>query len=420
VSFAVASLAIAILGGTLYWALRQRDELRLRLEAQTRALATVQSEAAAAQMQAGRAEAERQFLTRFLGDLSLLASELHSGASDRRIPELVLAFVTRLLEPGQALVAVRRRGTAADPDGEDRLTVVAVAPRSGSVALGTEIVIGRGEIGFAAQVQRVMDRHAFDLEPPEHRSRIDAFALPGFRPDIVAPLVVGERMVGALAVASLPSPPPDVRQVLRLIGQVAAAAVHQAPRYTEMRHTASIDGLTGIFNKACLTRRLSESVQVARDAGGVFSILLFDVDNFKHFNDRNGHQAGDRLLRGLAGLVQGNVRRGTLFGRFGGEEFLLLLPGAAKDKALAAAYNVRRLIAEHPFECAEHQPLGCVSVSGGVATFPEDGLDSAALLRAADEALYDAKRSGRNRMLPAAPQFLAAHAQEPVVVGEEA
>jgi diguanylate cyclase (GGDEF)-like protein len=235
----------------------------------------------------------------------------------------------------------------------------------------------------------------------------------------VAPLVVGERMVGALAVASLPSPPPEVKQVLRLIAQVAAAAVHQAARYTEMRLTASIDGLTGIFNKACLTRRLSESVQVARDTGGVFSILLCDIDNFKHFNDRNGHQAGDRLLRSLAGLVQGNIRRGTLFGRFGGEEFLLVLPGTPKDKALAAAYNIRRLIAEHPFESAEHQPLGCVSVSGGVATFPEDGLDSAALLRAADEALYDAKRSGRNRILPAAPQYFASHAQEPVAVSEE-
>jgi diguanylate cyclase (GGDEF)-like protein len=420
VGLAVASLAIAILGGTLYWALRGSAQLRLRVEAQARALATVQRQAAAAEKQAERAEAERQFLTRFLRDLSLLTSELHSGASDRRIPELVLAFVTRLLEPGQALVAVRRRGTGDDPYSADRLTVVAVAPRSSAVALGTEIVIGRGEIGFAAQVQRVMDRHAFDLEPPEHRSRIDAIALPGFRPDIVAPLVVGERMVGALAVAALPSPPPEVKQVLRLIAQVAAAAVHQAARCTEMRLTASIDGLTGIFNKACLTRRLSESVQVARDAGGVFSVLLFDIDNFKHFNDRNGPQAGDRLLRSLAGLVQANIRRGTLFGRFGGEEFLLVLSGAAKDKALAAAYNLRRLIAEHPFECAEHQPLGCVSVSGGVATFPEDGLDSAALLRSAHEALYDAKWSGRNRILPAAPQYLASHAQEPVAVSEEA
>jgi diguanylate cyclase (GGDEF)-like protein len=416
----VAWVAIAILGATLFWALRRSDALRLRVEAQARALATVQRQAAAAEKQAGRAEAERQFLTRFLRDLPLLTSELHSGASDRRIPDLVLAFVTRLLEPGQAVVAVRRRGTDEDPDGENRLTVVAVAPKSGSVALGTEIVIGRGEIGFAAEVQRVMDRHDFDLEPPAHRSRINAFGLPGFRPEIVAPLVVGERTVGALAVASLQSPPPDVKQVLRLIAHVAAAAVHQAARYTEMRLTASIDGLTGIFNKGFLTRRLSESVQAAREGGGVLSVLLCDIDNFKHFNDRNGHQAGDRLLRSLAGLVQSNIRRGTLFGRFGGEEFLLVLPGTPKDKALAAAYNLRRLIAEHPFEFAGHQPLGCVSVSGGVATFPEDGLDSAALLKAADEALYGAKRSGRNRILPAAPQYLASVAQEPVAVGEEA
>jgi diguanylate cyclase (GGDEF)-like protein len=266
--------------------------------------------------------------------------------------------------------------------------------------LGTEVTIGRGELGFAAEVQRVMDRHDFDLEQPEHRSRVNAFSLTGFRPDIVTPLVVGERTVGVLAVAGLQTSPPEVKHVLRLIAQVAAAAMHQAARYTEMRLNASIDGLTGIFNKGHLTQRLSESVQGARNDGGIFSILLFDIDNFKHYNDRNGHPAGDRLLRTLAGLVQSNLRRDTLFGRFGGEEFLLVLPGTPKDKALAAAYNVRRLIAGHPFEFAADQPLGCVSVSGGVATFPEDGLDSAALLKAADEALYEAKRSGRNVSRP--------------------
>jgi diguanylate cyclase (GGDEF)-like protein len=191
--------------------------------------------------------------------------------------------------------------------------------------------------------------------------------------------------------------------------------MQQALRHTEMQLNASLDGLTGILNKAHITRRLSELLQAAREEGASLSVLLFDIDHFKHYNDRNGHPAGDRLLRGLAGLVRGNVRHDSAFGRFGGEEFLLVLPGAAKAQALAAAYNVRRLIADHPFDFAAAQPLGCLSVSGGVATSPEDGWESATLLQAADEALYQAKRTGRNRILPAVPHYLSSESPLPAV-----
>jgi diguanylate cyclase (GGDEF)-like protein len=411
-------LAIAGLVAGLVWALKRGDVLERAFHAQAQALASAQREAAGAQRQASQSEAERQFLARFIREFPLVTHELHTGARDREIPGLVLGLVTRLLEPQQAIVAVRRRGAESDPGREKRLTVTAVAPRHSYIAPRAEITLGWGELGFAAEAQRVMDRRDFDLAPPEQRSRMSADELPGFRPDLVAPLVVGERTVGLVAVAGPKSGSPEVKDVLRLIAQVAAVAMHEAARYSEMRLSASTDGLTGILNKGRVTQCLSESVEAARNEGGIFSIFLFDIDNFKHYNDRNGHPAGDRLLRALAGLVQSNIRRDALFGRFGGEEFLLVLPGAPKDKALAAAYNIRRLIAAHPFEFAAEQPLGCLSVSGGVATYPEDGCESATLLKAADEALYESKRSGRNRILPAVPLYLAGETQEPPAVEE--
>jgi diguanylate cyclase (GGDEF)-like protein len=137
------------------------------------------------------------------------------------------------------------------------------------------------------------------------------------------------------------------------------------------------------------------------------SVFLFDVDNFKNYNDLNGHVAGDHLLQMLARLVGENTRKTDVFGRFGGEEFLLVLPNTPLPHALTVAEKVRAAIASHALPFAERQPLGCISVSGGVAQYPIDALDSARLLHAADGALYEAKRQGRNRVLRATCEYLS-------------
>jgi diguanylate cyclase (GGDEF)-like protein len=153
----------------------------------------------------------------------------------------------------------------------------------------------------------------------------------------------------------------------------------------------------------------------ARDDASRLSVFIFDVDHFKHYNDRNGHVAGDRLLRRLAKLVLENVRKDSVFGRYGGEEFLVIFPRTERGQALAAAENVRREIAAHEFPFGFDQPLGVVSISGGVAECPADGADAAALVRAADEALYQAKRSGRNQVLAYEPRYIGGEeAQRPL------
>lgn len=405
-------LAVAILVASLVWLLRRGDVVGRRLAEQR--LTAAEVHAADVERQAVQCEAERQSLARFIRELSLVTRGLHDGASDRRIPDVLLELVTRVLEPRQALVAVRRKATLADPDRDRRLIVVAASPVPGPIAPGVEITIGKGELGLVAEVQRVMDRRDFDLQPPSQRALREEGTLPGFRPDLAAPLLAGELTVGVVAVVGPRWCPSEVKDVLRLIAHVTAGAMHQAARYSHIRQIANLDGLTGIANKRHVTQQLSDAVEAARSEGGTLSVLLFDIDNFKHYNDRNGHPAGDRLLKALAGLVQGHIRRDALFGRFGGEEFLLVLPGTSKSQALAAAYNLRRAVAEHPFEFADAQPLGCVSVSGGVATCPDDGTESAALLKSADEALYEAKRAGRNRILPAVARHLSQEALEPM------
>jgi diguanylate cyclase (GGDEF)-like protein len=126
---------------------------------------------------------------------------------------------------------------------------------------------------------------------------------------------------------------------------------------------------------------------------------LLDIDHFKHYNDTNGHLPGDDLLKRLGALLRENSRENEVVGRYGGEEFLVVMPATPKDVALRVAERIRSLIEGSPFEHAATQPNEHVTISGGVATWPGDGDDVDSLLRSADAALYQAKRAGRNRVM---------------------
>jgi diguanylate cyclase (GGDEF)-like protein len=126
-----------------------------------------------------------------------------------------------------------------------------------------------------------------------------------------------------------------------------------------------------------------------------------DVDNFKHFNDTNGHPAGDQLLIDLARILQNEIgkRASDIVARYGGEEFIMALPFTPHEGVLVVAERVREIIENHPFAHREKQPLKKVSVSIGVATFPDHADQQSSLIEKADKALYQAKRSGRNRVV---------------------
>jgi len=128
-------------------------------------------------------------------------------------------------------------------------------------------------------------------------------------------------------------------------------------------------------------------------------VVVFDIDHFKRFNDTYGHQVGDEVLRHVAALAAASIRGEDAAGRVGGEEFVLLLPGQDAGRAADAAERLRRAIESTPLR-SEAGDLA-VTVSGGVAVFPEDGEGWDPLFAAADERLYEAKRAGRNRIVTA-------------------
>ncbi len=405
-------LLAALAGGVLLllsWLAFGRQENDL--SEMRRQVDTAYREASALRREADRAQQDRQFLLHFLRDFPHLTRELHAGLREREIPSLLLRVVERTFEPRSVAVYVRRRAAEGAPERTGRLVVAAVSPETSAVKIGDEAAIGAGEIGYAAEAQRLLSRHDFDSAPATTRIRLRAGHIQGFEPDFVAPMVCGEETVGAIAIGGSLRTGEDARVVLRLIAEAGAKALRDAATYAQMRISADLDGLTGILNKREATHTLAELILAAEREHEPLSVFLFDLDNFKHYNDANGHLAGDALLRELARLLKQHIRRDDVFGRFGGEEFVLALPHTSLAQALSVADKLRAAIASHPFAFAGGQPMGRISVSGGVAEFPVDGQDSAALLRAADRALYEAKAAGRDRVRPVDRSYLS---EEPV------
>jgi len=158
------------------------------------------------------------------------------------------------------------------------------------------------------------------------------------------------------------------------------------------------DGLTGLFNHKHLMQTLQTELARAQRHKHPLSVLMVDVDHFKQYNDRFGHQMGDKLLADVAALFKRTTRSIDYAARYGGDEFLLLLHEVASADALMLADRVRRAVAATKFGPGDHK----VTVSIGVASYPEHGETAEAIIASADAGLYKAKRSGRNETVLAA------------------
>lgn len=164
---------------------------------------------------------------------------------------------------------------------------------------------------------------------------------------------------------------------------------------------AETDLLTGLANRRRLDQFLDALFTLYPDNGQPFSLVMVDVDNFKHYNDTQGHPMGDVVLEELATLLAKNIRRGDLAARFGGEEFVIVFPDCGKAAALELAENLRLVIDTTVFPHQQEQPTGNLTATFGVATFPDDARELDALLKRADSCLYEGKKSGRNVVIAA-------------------
>ena len=164
-------------------------------------------------------------------------------------------------------------------------------------------------------------------------------------------------------------------------------------RNEELERLSASDSLTGLSNRRVLTQRLSEELLRSQRQNHAFTVLMLDVDHFKKYNDAHGHPAGDEVLKRVAHILRTSTRAGDCTARYGGEEFAVLLSGKGAEAALQLAERIRERVAEQEF------PAGSITISVGIAEFPHHGHTAEAVISSADEALYEAKRQGRNRVV---------------------
>src|SRR5579863_8948718 len=184
-------------------------------------------------------------------------------------------------------------------------------------------------------------------------------------------------------------------QSLESVADICATAIQNANYVERVKQLAYLDGLTGIFNRRFFELRMAEEMERAQRFGAGMAIIMIDIDRFKGLNDEFGHLLGDEVLRQVASLLHDQLRKFDVVCRYGGEEFAILLSQTNPQHAIAVAEKLRGLVETWQFPGLPRS----VTISAGVATYPENALERDGLMKASDASLYAAKQAGRNRVL---------------------
>ena len=232
------------------------------------------------------------------------------------------------------------------------------------------------------------------------------------RYSLCAPMMAQSETLGVLHLRFDPAAGEVVenkRQLALVMAEQVGLALANLKLREKLRDLSIRDPLTGLLNRRYMEESLERELHRARRREFTLGVVMLDVDHFKRFNDTFGHEAGDLVLRELGQFLRQNVRDSDIACRFGGEEFTLILPEASPGALLQRLEQLRAGVAGLQV-MHQGQPLGPITVSLGVATYPEHGETVESLLQGADRALYRAKREGRNRVCgataAAAPQRL--------------
>jgi len=223
---------------------------------------------------------------------------------------------------------------------------------------------------------------------------------------VTVPLKAKDKVVGVILADNIFTKKPIVKDDIRtltMFANHAGLAIENSQLYEQTVHEANTDSLTRLWNHGYFQFLLTEELKKAYENKSSVSFAMFDIDNFKNYNDAMGHQMGDQILREVAKILKTISDAKGIVARYGGEEFAVIFPNMGKDAAYAMADNLRKAIEDCQFKGEEVQPTKNLTISAGTSTYPADALDKEKLIYLADMALYEAKRTGKNKVCAYTP-----------------
>ncbi len=249
-----------------------------------------------------------------------------------------------------------------------------------------------------------MEGMPIEVLDEEVRSKINDLILDILKADyfVIVPLKAKDKVIGVILADNIYSRKPitkDDIKMLTMFANHAGLAIENSKLYQQTLYLSYTDSLTRIYNHGRFQYLLEETLKEAKEKNQPLSLILMDIDNFKNYNDNLGHPAGDEVIKKIAEIIKNSCRKQDIPARYGGEEFVLILPETSKEEARIIGERIRKRIVDYPFKDKEIQPQGAITVSMGIATFPDDAENKKELIEKADLALFAAKNKGKNQVV---------------------
>ncbi|MCO4784081.1 MAG: diguanylate cyclase [Candidatus Cloacimonetes bacterium] len=330
-------------------------------------------------------------LSSLMVSLSNMAKVVGSTLDPRKVIDITMENVIRNLKATKAAIIL------VDPDTKVMTLSKNVGWDAAEIQAFSEVV-GEGIVGYVVERNEVVDADALKSDPG--LAQMTKFS--GKKTYICAPLSTSDSVVGVLNIESVekkegkPSASSEEMRLVTILVSLAAMAISNARMFKKTQEWATIDALTGLNNRRSILDFFEKEMGRAEKEGHDVAFFMSDIDHFKTFNDTYGHAIGDLVLAEVAGEYSKVSREGDLAGRYGGEEFVQILPATDKPEAKKMAEMLRKnvMAARYQTEAGILSVTLCV----GVSSYPEDGSNLKEVMEAADDMLYVCKESGRNKV----------------------